>query len=228
MGPADRAHQEALLSDEVYRRLKDYILSCILSPPERLHLTQLSRHFGVSITPIREALIRLSAEQLVDLKPGRGFFYRDFIPREQIQLGETLLTLLRHALEQRARRPRKLTFSAVFGEESGEPPNDLHRQAQLRERFYCQIANPLDNGPLADLVRNLSERTHISRLLWLEQRSGAPEEFDALMALFQAGDYPKVLARLSQCFEDKARSMDSLAKLRMRQIYAANPLLRPA
>jgi DNA-binding GntR family transcriptional regulator len=108
MSPVDHPHQEDLLSDDVYRRLKDYILCDVLRPPERLQIGQLSRHFGMSITPIREALIRLAAEHIIEAKPGRGFFYKEFLPSEQNRLHELLLCLLRHAVESRGRKPIQL------------------------------------------------------------------------------------------------------------------------
>lgn len=51
--------------DDVYRRLRDDLLSLRLIPGERLSERALERRLGVSRTPIREALLRLEEEGLV-------------------------------------------------------------------------------------------------------------------------------------------------------------------
>jgi ABC-type nitrate/sulfonate/bicarbonate transport system permease component len=61
-----RAWSDGLPSSErVYRRLREMILDGELPPQTRLVETQLAEQFEVSRTPVREALKRLAAEQLV-------------------------------------------------------------------------------------------------------------------------------------------------------------------
>ncbi|MEX6631922.1 GntR family transcriptional regulator [Hyphococcus lacteus] len=57
---------------KVYMILRERILSLELSPSAELDEVQLSQHFGVSRTPVREALIRLAADGLVVLAQNRG------------------------------------------------------------------------------------------------------------------------------------------------------------
>ena len=58
----------------VYEALREEILTLIARPGEHLDETQLERRFGVSRTPIREALIRLQADRLVRFSANRGHF----------------------------------------------------------------------------------------------------------------------------------------------------------
>ncbi len=51
---------------EVYTSLKDAIQYLELMPGEMIHENELVEKLGVSRTPIREALIRLASEYLVD------------------------------------------------------------------------------------------------------------------------------------------------------------------
>ncbi|GGM18163.1 MULTISPECIES: GntR family transcriptional regulator [Micromonospora] len=57
---------------DAYEALRAAILSGSIGPRERLGEVELSRQFGVSRTPIREALRRLTAEGLVVFQPNRG------------------------------------------------------------------------------------------------------------------------------------------------------------
>src|SRR3546814_6523837 len=61
------------ITEHTYRQLKAELLQCRLKPGERLRTNELSTRFGVSLSGIREALSRLSAEGLVEADPQRGF-----------------------------------------------------------------------------------------------------------------------------------------------------------
>lgn len=56
----------------VYDRIRSDILSLALPPGQDLDETSLSRRYGVSRTPVREALIRLSSEHLIVLSQARA------------------------------------------------------------------------------------------------------------------------------------------------------------
>ncbi len=61
------------LPDHLYAVLKQKILSCVLLPGSRLVEKTLCDEFGVSRTPLREALNRLNHEELVVLQPNAGY-----------------------------------------------------------------------------------------------------------------------------------------------------------
>ena len=62
----------ASAADEISETLETEIVEGILPPGTRLEEPALAERFGVSRTPVREALQRLSASGLVELKPRRG------------------------------------------------------------------------------------------------------------------------------------------------------------
>lgn len=59
-------------SDRVHAVLRQEILRLVLAPGSRLDEAALSARFAVSRTPVREALIRLTAEGLVEAARGQG------------------------------------------------------------------------------------------------------------------------------------------------------------
>ncbi|MDO8485039.1 MAG: GntR family transcriptional regulator [Candidatus Limnocylindrales bacterium] len=59
-------------SEFVYRSLKEQIISGALAPDMRLIELAIAAEFGVSRTPVREALKRLAVENLVLADPARG------------------------------------------------------------------------------------------------------------------------------------------------------------
>lgn len=62
----DRTRQSA---PQVFEALRELIVSVHLEPGTVLQRAELAEHFGISQTPIRDALLRLGEEQLVDIFP---------------------------------------------------------------------------------------------------------------------------------------------------------------
>lgn len=60
--------------DYVYRVLKDNIMSLELKPGELLSESELAKKLNVSRTPIREVLIKLKSEKLIEVKPQAGTY----------------------------------------------------------------------------------------------------------------------------------------------------------
>jgi DNA-binding GntR family transcriptional regulator len=63
--------------DLAYERIRQLVLNGDIAPGARLAQVELAEHLGISRTPVREALRRLSAEGLVDFHPNRGFWAAD-------------------------------------------------------------------------------------------------------------------------------------------------------
>lgn len=59
-------------AERAYRRLRSEILHGDLLPGERLRAAELHDRFQLGLTPIREALMRLSSESLVEAETNRG------------------------------------------------------------------------------------------------------------------------------------------------------------
>ena len=67
-----RAILHRSLHREVVERLRELILAGELEPRSRVNEAALCEHFGISRTPLREAIKLLAAEGLLDLLPNRG------------------------------------------------------------------------------------------------------------------------------------------------------------
>ncbi|MDQ0392958.1 GntR family transcriptional regulator [Labrys monachus] len=75
--PVEEAPLETTsLADEIAFRLQAAIVARTLRPGERLRQEELCRRFNVSRTPVREALRKLQALQLVTMVPNRGTIVR--------------------------------------------------------------------------------------------------------------------------------------------------------
>ncbi|MBI1243842.1 MAG: FCD domain-containing protein [Alphaproteobacteria bacterium] len=68
-GRQTTADRGRLAASTVFDQIRDMILSLTLAPGMVLSRAELARRFGVSQTPVRDALMRLSAEGLVEVFP---------------------------------------------------------------------------------------------------------------------------------------------------------------
>lgn len=85
------------LAAQVYERLRDDIVLGELAPNTKLTLELLKERYGLGMTPLREALYRLSSSSLVLLEERRGFRVAPISPThlaEVIELREVIETLL--------------------------------------------------------------------------------------------------------------------------------------
>jgi len=74
-----------ILSDETYYRTRELLLNHQIAPGERINIDALARELEVSQTPVREALARLEADDLVVKEPLRGYTATALLTVSQIQ-----------------------------------------------------------------------------------------------------------------------------------------------
>ena len=84
----DRA--EASLHGEILSRLRDYVVEGNIPDGGRIPERQLCEMFGISRTPLREALKVLAAEGLIELLPNRGARVRQLSERDLAELFDVM------------------------------------------------------------------------------------------------------------------------------------------
>lgn len=94
-----RKRQGRSLAADIYGSLRDEILFGSRCPGERLHLTEISRAYDVSLSVVREAVTKLASEHLVQATPQHGFRVQELSERHL-----TDLTYVRIELESLALR----------------------------------------------------------------------------------------------------------------------------
>ncbi len=81
------------LAEQVYRALREMILTGELVPGQKLVQEALSERLGVSRTPLLAAFSKLEKELLVELIPRRGAYVKRLSPRELLHLYDVRLRL---------------------------------------------------------------------------------------------------------------------------------------
>ncbi|MBG0562428.1 GntR family transcriptional regulator [Actinoplanes aureus] len=74
------------LSEEVAAALRGRIMSGELRPGTRIRLEEVAAQLGVSITPVREALLTLRGEDMVELEPRKGYVVAPLSKQDVVDL----------------------------------------------------------------------------------------------------------------------------------------------
>src|SRR6187549_3159016 len=90
----ERLDRDRQAAPQVFERLRDMIVSLLLPPGSAMSRAALAAQFGVSSTPIRDALMRLEEEGLVDVFPQHA----TVVSRIDVRLAQQA-HFLRQALE---------------------------------------------------------------------------------------------------------------------------------
>ncbi len=172
-------------ADEIALALEDAIMSGELAPGSVLRQETLSERFGVSRTPIREALRRVAATGLVSFEPNRGVRVRTvsreelreaFLVRAELEALVTELAVPRFGdAELLALRAADAEFAQLTDRllQRGRDPeerNQLTGDWVLANYRFHDVIYAAAQVPFVEAVAKSARRTFLSR--W---RAGGPE-----------------------------------------------------
>ncbi|MCE1238162.1 MAG: GntR family transcriptional regulator [Hyphomicrobiales bacterium] len=130
---------------QVYAVLKRMILSLALEPNEALSEKELALRLGVSRTPVREALIRLADEDLVEVLPQRGTFVSPILTADVLEAQFLRESLEAAVVRRAAENPsaKLLSEMATLLEKQHEAANAGRSvdYLQLDEAFHRAISD---------------------------------------------------------------------------------------
>ncbi|MBD9638906.1 GntR family transcriptional regulator [Ensifer sp. ENS07] len=128
--------------DHVHRILRGAILAGRFTPDEKVNERQLAEQFGVSTTPVKEALRLLEAEGLVQSLPRRGILIRFNInwAEEMILARAALESMIGRLAARRMSDDSKPTLKATVGlMEAATASGNADELIALNETFHDQI-----------------------------------------------------------------------------------------
>ncbi len=149
------------LSDEIFQRLVDEIISGRLKPGARLDEPSICRKFGVSRTPIREALRRLGGTGLVETEARKGVAVAQIDVARLNDMVEALAELeglcaRLAAVRMTVLEKKRLEFSnASRKKKVREKRVDL---SALNNEFHETIYTGCHNESLAEVTRGFRRR----------------------------------------------------------------------
>lgn len=165
----DQKIERRSLADQVYAHIKRMILSGELHAGERIPEERVAADFGVSRTPIREAMRRLEEYGLVRLKP-RSYAEvvrmdaedADKIADVRAALEELAVRLLaERATPQDCRALRELAVACQSLAQADDPAAVFEKDSQLHK----EIARRSGNSCLLEFMERLDAKVQLCRLV---------------------------------------------------------------
>lgn len=144
------------LGEQVYLQILQRIQLGTVPAGSKLRDAAIAAELGVSRTPVREALLRLSREGLLSAEAGRGFRLAPLDPAELREIGSILASLEPLALEQSPDpSPQRLERLADIVRRLEQTRGDTAGCIALDEEFHRILLEDCPNRRLVGLVGTL-------------------------------------------------------------------------
>ena len=162
--------QSSTLSASIVATLKERIIAWQYPPEHRMTEEALCREFGVSRSPVREALRVLVTNGFIRRMPNRGYAVRQVSIKDIEELYDLRLALELYALEavtERGAPPKALatlrdTWQGVAREPDGRRGGEL---ADLDAAFHETLAAFFGNEMLLQQLKSINERLYVFRMI---------------------------------------------------------------
>jgi GntR family transcriptional regulator, rspAB operon transcriptional repressor len=182
------------VKDLVYERLRTSLIDLTFAPGEPLREAALVERFGVSKTPIREALVRLEREGLVEIAPYRGARARTYNQNDVREFYEVREILEGECVRRVAQGPddgiRDALTRNVDSSASALASGDLHAVAERLAEFGELLLSQMQNGMITELLGRL--QAHLKRIGPADQSEvhfgSVVDEHRAILAAIAARD----------------------------------------
>jgi len=183
------------LYQEVAERLRQRIFAHELTPGTWIDEQKLAEQYGISRTPLREALKVLASEGLVELKPRRGCYVTEISPQDLDDIFPLMAMLEGRCASEAVSRagPEDIGTLREIHErlEQSAREGKIDAFFEANQEFHRKIQELSGNRWLLSVIQDLRKVLKLSRLhsLSLEGRlQQSLEEHRTIMAAMEAGN----------------------------------------
>ena len=154
MGQTNTAQRRQGLKQQIYHDLKSKLIRCVYPPGTELNELLLTEEYGVSRTPIREAISQLELEGYVKVLPKKGISITDISVDNMLEIFQTRIEV--EPVTLRLAAPyldikKLLEFRWRFE----EPEEDLEKASRLDMEMHLYLIDCCRNGYLIDMMHKL-------------------------------------------------------------------------
>jgi DNA-binding GntR family transcriptional regulator len=146
------------MRDDVYERIRDDILSCTLQPGSPVHEQALAQRFQVSKSPIRDALLRLQEQNLIDVLPRKGYRVRPISLADAVEMYELRLVYERECALRAIDHATDATLAALDAFRTGPRVRDMGKWIAYNRRFHLALAAASGNARLERAATEIIEQ----------------------------------------------------------------------
>ncbi|MEU5159125.1 GntR family transcriptional regulator [Streptomyces sp. NPDC020875] len=162
-GPGSTPVTRSTLRQQIADALRDEVLAGRLQPGQEFTVKQIADQYGVSATPVREALVDLSAQGLLESDHHRGFRVHQFTVADFRDMVETR-SLVIDGIIQHATREGRTTVNAVSVAPVRRRAEEADRAARGGDldiligydlRFWRELGTIVSNRYISDFLHQL-------------------------------------------------------------------------
>jgi DNA-binding GntR family transcriptional regulator len=184
------------LRDEITQTLRAAVISGELRPGVVYSAPSLAAQFGVSATPVREAMLDLAKEGLIDVVRNKGFRVTELSEKDLddlCQLRALIEVPTVHQVAETKADPAvtERLRALAAGIEDAAHRHDLITHVTLDMEFHLELLSLAGNAHLVETVRSLRARSRLYGLRSLAERDElvpSSREHAELLDLIVAGD----------------------------------------
>lgn len=162
---------------DIHDAIRNDIILLQLMPGARVSENELARRFGTSRTPVREALLRLVDEGLVEVWPQRGTFITHIslkaVRRARFVRLAIEVAIFRQAAEEGIPASAIAELEAIIARQEASR-DDPERFTEADDEFHRIFANSLDFGDVWSVLQR--EKAQFDRLRFLSLPNVTPVE----------------------------------------------------
>lgn len=155
-------------SSDIYNTLTTRIITWSYPPGHRLTEEEICLEFGVSRSPVREALNSLASEKLIAKEQHKGYSVRKIDIQEINELYDTRLVLelavirniCLNGIDDTVLESLRIQWESILE----ELPDIAERSAQADEQFHEALADAGGNKVIKQLLHEIDQRIHFVRL----------------------------------------------------------------
>jgi DNA-binding GntR family transcriptional regulator len=182
------------LRDAAARALRAQIVSGTLRPDRLYAIGDVAAQLGTSPTPVREALLDLTSQGLVEMVRNRGFRVREMTDHDLDELVDIRTLLEVPAVEQLAVGGPDLDLTDVQALcrriEKAATEGDIDAFLAVDRDLHLQLIAKLGNTRLVDLVGNLRDQTRLyglGHLVGTPRMTASAHEHSQILEAIAAG-----------------------------------------
>ncbi|MEO8093633.1 MAG: GntR family transcriptional regulator [Pseudolysinimonas sp.] len=190
-----RLSKQPSIRDTVTRALRAAIISGEMQPGQVYSAPTLGEQFGVSATPIREAMLDLAGEGLVLALPNRGFQVTEVSPQDLAEVTELRLMLEPPAIERATPLVPDSAFPALREQVAAiircAEVGDLIGYLTADSDFHLTLVQYGGNSRLTEVVASLRSQTRLYGLAALSRQGRltvSAHEHSAMLDAIEARD----------------------------------------
>ncbi|MFI6287303.1 GntR family transcriptional regulator [Streptomyces sp. NPDC051018] len=199
-GPGSTSVTRSTLRQQIADALRDEVLAGRLPSGQEFTVKQIAEQYGVSATPVREALVDLSAQGLLDSDQHRGFRVHQFSVNDYREMAETR-SLVIDGIIQHAERQGRTRVNAKAAVPVRRRAEEAARAARCGDldiligydlRFWRELGAIVANRYISDFLHQLRVQTWVFSVPHLradpEARDWLFTAYETLIDAVVAGD----------------------------------------